>query len=62
MCRSLSDRIEFTFLRLVADNSVLFGVYLLVLLFALNQKAIYLGLMQQTGLWPFSREKLKGVT
>jgi PST family polysaccharide transporter len=62
MCRGFSERIEVTFLRLAVDNSVLFGVYLVVLLFALNQKAIYLGLMQQTGLWPFSRDKLKGVT
>lgn len=39
-------------LRLVAESSVLFGVYFLVLLFVMNQKGVYLALLRETGLWP----------
>lgn len=38
--------------RLVVANMVLFGVYLFVLLIILKQKAIYLSLLRDTGLWP----------
>jgi O-antigen/teichoic acid export membrane protein len=60
LCHGFLEQIEPPLLRLVVENCVLMGVYLLILLQVLNQKAIYLGLVQQTGLWPFSRGKLKG--
>jgi O-antigen/teichoic acid export membrane protein len=60
-CRGVIDRLQPAILRLIVENSILFGVYLLILLLVLNQKETYIGLMQQTGLWPFSRAKLKGV-
>jgi O-antigen/teichoic acid export membrane protein len=45
-------RLELAFPRLVAECAVLFGVYLIVLLFVMKQKAIYAGLLRETGLWP----------
>jgi len=42
------------FLRLVVECSILFGAYLIVLLFVMKQKPVYIDLLQTTGLWPFS--------
>jgi O-antigen/teichoic acid export membrane protein len=41
-------------LRLIAANTVLFGVYAIVLLFIMGQKAVYIELLRQIGLWPFT--------
>ncbi len=38
-------------LRLVAANVVLFGVYAIVLLFVMGQKAVYFGLLREIGVW-----------
>lgn len=46
-----------TFLRLVAESAVLFGVYLLVLLFVMDQKTVYLSLLGDSGLWPFGNRR-----
>ena len=46
-----------TFLRLVAESAVLFGVYLLVLLFVMGQKTVYLSLLGDIGLWPFGNRR-----
>jgi hypothetical protein len=50
-------RLALTFPRLVAECSVLFGVYLIVLLFVMKQKAVYTGLLRETGLWPLRSER-----
>jgi PST family polysaccharide transporter len=45
-------RVHPTFLRLVVESSILFGVYLFVLLFVMKQHPVYAGLFRGTGLWP----------
>jgi O-antigen/teichoic acid export membrane protein len=49
---SFTQAITWPLLRLVAINTVLFGVYAFVLLFIMGQKAVYVELLQQIGLWP----------
>jgi O-antigen/teichoic acid export membrane protein len=39
-------------LRLIAANAILFGVYFVVFWFVMDQKAIYLPLLRDLGLWP----------
>jgi O-antigen/teichoic acid export membrane protein len=45
------NRINPTFLRLVCESTILFGVYILVMLFGMGQKAVYLAFLRDTGLW-----------
>jgi O-antigen/teichoic acid export membrane protein len=45
------DRIEPAFVRLVLSTTVLFGVYLLCLLFVMGQKARYVRVLRDSGLW-----------
>ena len=52
---SLLDRIQPSLLRLFVETGALFGVHLLVLLFVMNQKAVYVGLLRDTRLWPFHK-------
>ena len=40
------------FLRLIAANTVLFGIYFVVIWFVMGQKAIYLPTLREVGLWP----------
>lgn len=47
-------RVQPTLVRLILESSILFGVYLFVLLFVMKQKATYLQLLRDTGLWPRS--------
>jgi O-antigen/teichoic acid export membrane protein len=47
-----TDQLHPVLVRLIVANSVLFGVYLLVLLFVMKQYSVYLNLFRQTGLWP----------
>jgi PST family polysaccharide transporter len=42
------------FLRLISANSILFGVYAVLLLFVMGQKGIYLDLLREIGVWPFT--------
>jgi len=42
-------------LRLIAANSVLFGVYILVLWFGMGQKEVFLRLFADIGVWPFGK-------
>jgi O-antigen/teichoic acid export membrane protein len=46
-------------LRLTAANAVLFGTYIVVLGIVTDQRAVYLGLIQEIGIWPFSRRRAK---
>jgi len=47
----LVTHIQPTFIRLVVETAILFGVYLLVLLFVMKQKSVYLELLRSTGFW-----------
>jgi O-antigen/teichoic acid export membrane protein len=40
--------------RLIAANAIFFGVYIVVLWFVMGQKAVYLGLLREIGVWPIS--------
>jgi O-antigen/teichoic acid export membrane protein len=42
-------------LRLIVANGILFGVYVAVLWIFMDQKAVYLGLLREIGVWPFAR-------
>src|SRR5260370_34141177 len=44
-------------LRLTVASAVLFGVYGVVLCFVMGQKEIYLGLLQEIGIWPFVKRR-----
>jgi O-antigen/teichoic acid export membrane protein len=52
---ALLGRIQPALLRLAVETGVLFGVHLLVLLFVMKQKAVYVGLLRDTRLWPFQQ-------
>jgi PST family polysaccharide transporter len=56
---SFIHSVNLVVLRLIAANLVLFGVYILVLWFALGQKGVYLGLLRETGIWPLSARDRK---
>jgi PST family polysaccharide transporter len=53
----LLARVHLPLLRLIIANSVMFGVYGLVLLFGLKQKAVYIELLRQTGIWRFGARR-----
>ncbi len=48
----LVSQLQQTFPRLVVECAILFGIYLLVLIFVMKQKAVYAELLRDTGLWP----------
>jgi O-antigen/teichoic acid export membrane protein len=43
--------------RLIVNNSVLFGVYGVMLCFVMDQKKVYLGLIKEIGIWPFNERQ-----
>jgi PST family polysaccharide transporter len=45
------------FLRLVAETTFFLAIYLLVLLFVMNQISLFQSFLRELGLWPFSRLK-----
>lgn len=53
--RHLLSAIHPAFLRLVVETSVLFGAYLLTLLFVMGQKTAYSNLIRETGFWPLAK-------
>lgn len=46
-------------LRLIVANTILFGVYISVLWFGMGQKAVYLGLLRDIGIWPLTKRRRK---
>jgi PST family polysaccharide transporter len=50
IARPMLAALQPAFVRLVAESTVLFGVYLFTLLFVMNQKSVYLALLRDTGL------------
>lgn len=55
------SKVEPVFLRLVAESAVLWGTYLVCLLFAMNQKQVYVELARDLGLWRTRTEKTSNV-
>ena len=53
------DSIEPVLFRLIVANAVLFGVYTSVLWLVMGQKAVYLGLLREIGIWPLPRRRRK---
>lgn len=51
--------LEPVLLRLMVANAVLFGVYASVLWFVMGQKAVYLGLLREVGIWPLAGRRRK---
>ncbi len=50
--RPLIDRLDPGFVRLVLESGVLFGVYLVTLVFVMKQRSVYAGLLRDMGLFP----------
>jgi hypothetical protein len=50
--RGYLDQIRAPFLRLVCENSILFAVYLAILLFVMRQSPIYVKLLKDMKIWP----------
>jgi len=50
--RPMLGHVEPALPRLMAESAVMFGAYLLTLLFIMKQKAVYAGLLREIGLWP----------
>jgi O-antigen/teichoic acid export membrane protein len=49
-------------LRLIAANAVLFGVYFVVFWFVMGQKAIYLPVLRDVGLWPIVGQRRRSLS
>jgi hypothetical protein len=59
MVQPFIHSLEPVLLRLFVANAVLFGVYAGVLLFVMGQKAVYLGLIREIGIWPLAGRRKK---
>ena len=66
-CWGLIRTLDSPLLRLIAANTILFGVYGIVLLFVMDQKDVYFNLLRDIGIWPFagrrnrSESKVRGI-
>jgi PST family polysaccharide transporter len=47
-------------LRLFVGNAIMFGVYAIFLWFVMGQKAVYLGLIKDLGVWPLASRRRNG--
>lgn len=62
LCQSLTGRITQTILQLMMESAILFGFYMLVLVFGMRQKDVYMGLLRETRLWPSRKEPVQAAT
>jgi PST family polysaccharide transporter len=62
LCQSLTGRISHPVPQLMAESAVLFGLYMLVLVFGMRQKDVYLGLLRETRLWPSRKGPAEAAT
>jgi Membrane protein involved in the export of O-antigen and teichoic acid len=54
--QSIVDRVEPPFARLVAESTILFGVYFFALFFIMKQRLVYVRLLREAGfVWPMGR-------
>ena len=56
-CSGFIQPLRPPFLRLVVENAVLFGVYFFVLGVVMGQKAVYLPMLRDIGIWPVIRRR-----
>jgi O-antigen/teichoic acid export membrane protein len=61
LCSGFLQSLSPPLLRLFAGNTVLFGVYFLMLWFVMGQKSIYLMVLKEIGVWPLGRQRTKSV-
>jgi O-antigen/teichoic acid export membrane protein len=54
---ALIRNLDTALIRLIVANTILFGVYAIVLLFVMDQKDIYLRLLRDIGIWPFAGQR-----
>ena len=54
---NLTGQVEPTLLRLVLECSILFGIYLVVLLLVFNEAKVYTDLLRTTGLWRWGTKR-----
>jgi len=47
---------------LSVESSVLFGIYVLLLLFGMKQRRVYVELLCMTGLWPMGGRRVQAKT
>jgi PST family polysaccharide transporter len=57
--RGQVSQVQPAFLRLFVATGVFSGVYLCILMFVMKQKAVYVGLLRETGLWRFRSRSTK---
>lgn len=57
LCEGMIREIGHAVPRLLIEVAILFSVYTFVLIFVLKQKAVYLGLLRDTRLWPFRNRR-----
>ena len=57
VCSSFIQLVVPPLLRLVVGNTILFGIYFLMLWFVMGQKAVYLMLLKEIGIWPFGKRR-----
>ena len=50
--RSSVNHLEPTFVRLVVESAILFGIYAVLIVFVMKQKSVYTDVLRETGLWP----------
>jgi len=48
------EHVHPVFVRLVVKSGLFFGLYASMMLFAMKQKALYMNILRETGLWPIS--------
>jgi O-antigen/teichoic acid export membrane protein len=58
-CSSFLHLITPPLFRLIVGNTILFGVYFLMLWFVMGQKSIYIMLLEEIGIWPFGKRRTK---
>jgi O-antigen/teichoic acid export membrane protein len=61
LCSGFLQSLSPPLLRLFIGNTVLFGVYFLMLWFVMGQKSIYLMVLKEIGVWPLGRKSTKSV-
>jgi PST family polysaccharide transporter len=59
VCWNWVQVLDWPLLRLIAGNTILFGVYGIVLLFVMGQRDLYLGLIREIGILRFAGRRTK---
>jgi O-antigen/teichoic acid export membrane protein len=59
VCSSFIQLVAPPLLRLVVGNTLLFGVYFLMLWFVMGQRSVYLMLLKEIGIWPLGKRRAK---